>query len=264
MATWSIVLTDQFKASNGSSADNVDERNDLERFKVQMDQWGGALSSIKDPYMAKAWASNFHGLRTHVTASSRGDHLFRVRQSTTDVTYLMGKLSVSRWGMDLSEVISSTQHEEDLARFAAEVSKEARENPYQTAQSIGAMKARIESTAKDIESSMPLMCLFTWASYNARKVTLTANTVGLIALYEKYGFVLVAPNVVTQRAREAVEKSKTELQTAVDKDKAKAAYNDAKFAVVNALMELSEGGKSWLQGHCRIFVDYMGPSLLAT
>lgn len=261
MAMWSIVLTEQFKANSGSSADNEEERVDLVRFKVQMDEWERMSGRISDPYMAKAWASNFSGLKTHITSSGRGDHLFRVRQSTTDVTYLLGKLSKTKWALDLSEVISSTMHADDLARFAAEVDREELENPMQTARSIGTMRTRISSTQADIERSVPLGCLFAWAAHNAKNVTLTANTVGLISLYERYGFELGMPSVVTQRARENVEKRKAELSDAVDKKAAMTAYNDAKFAVVNALMSLSERGREMLQTRYRPLVDFIGPSL---
>lgn len=261
MAMWSIVLTEQFKANSGSSAENVEERVDLERFKVQMDEWERMSHRITDPHLAKAWASNFSGLKTHVTSSSRGDHLFRVRQSTTEVTYLLGKLSKTKWALDLSEVISSTVHADDLARFEAEVDREESSNPMQTARSIGAMRTKINASRTDIRESVPLGCLFAWAANSARNVTLTANTVGLIGLYERYGFELSAPNVVTQRARETVEKRKAELDGAGDKEAATSAYNDAKFAVVNALMTLSGRGRELLQARYRPLVNFIGPSL---
>jgi hypothetical protein len=67
--------------------------------------------------MRGAWKSNCQGLRSHLEKPTQGDYLFRVYQTTTGVIYLMGKLSIKKWGMDLSEVISNTNSEADLELF---------------------------------------------------------------------------------------------------------------------------------------------------
>lgn len=277
MAVWSIHLLDLHKACTGSSADNEDERNALKQFSARIDAWArvnarDSTDQVGALYMKKAWQSNCQGLRTGMQQPARSDRLFEVRQSTTNVTYLLGKISAGKWGMTISEVISSTRAALDLELFEHAVDVEALTNPFQTRESIGVMRQRIASTSTDIVSSKPLQCLFAWTASNAKKVMLTANTVGLIDLYERFGFEVTdaRPSIADARRlvrdrraafNPAEEKKGEAPDLAAHKKKTEELYNDAKFAQVNAEMTLSDRGRGDLQSRCRFFVDYVGPVL---
>ncbi len=257
MAMWTISLVDQFKASNGSSEANLSEREDLDAFKVTMDQWAQTRDKIVDKRKSEAWRRNHQGLQTHMTTGAKGDCLFRVRQSTTSLVYLMGKLRFNKWGLDISEVISNTDPAADIKLFEDFVDAEAA-TEYQTKEAIDTMRGRIASTKTDVGESVPLGCLFAWAASNSNKVTLTANTVGLISLYGIYGFELDAMNPVIRRGLETVQRKK---EAYLADKKFKDEYEDAKYMEVNALMKLSSGGKEQLTNKYRLLVHYIGTSL---
>jgi hypothetical protein len=242
----------------------VGERNEVEAFKAKIDILKNDVSKIKDKWKEKAWMSNYSGLHTATQGGREGDYLFKVNQSTTGVTYLFGKLNTSKRGLDISEVISHTDPAKELNSFGDDVDRESRENELQTERSIGAMRGRIASTTDDISQSVPLGCLFAWSSINSKIVTLTANTVGLLSLYKRYGFELVGSlNPVAERAFAAAEKARGVLVKAseIDKQAASDDYNDKKFAVVNVLMRLTDQGRADLQNRLRPLVNYVGPSL---
>ncbi len=261
MARWSIGLIDQFKASNGSSKENLDERQEVEKFKVGMGVWAAGLGKIKDKWMARAWDSNCRGLYTHLGGVDRGDYLFKVYQSTTGVVYLMGKLKLSKWGLDISEVISHTDPMADLEVFVADVANERDTNPLQSPQTIDLMMGRAASTRDDIRQSVPMACMFAWAATNSKKVTLTANTVGLIKLYGGFGFELLDTHPRILHAMETAQKKGQAAQAEKGNMDLHAAYMDAKFTEINALMALGEKGRAGLAERWRPFVDYLGPSL---
>jgi hypothetical protein len=125
--------------------------------------------------MQEAWRANHEGLTTHTTTLGRGHFLVSVHDPMTKTRHLLGALNKVGKTIDISEVTGSP---------VEKVLDEDTENllSYMRSTESGQAVLRIREQAK------PLACFFSWAATNATKVTLTANTVGLIKLHRQFGF----------------------------------------------------------------------------
>lgn len=233
---------------------NPDEQ-ELKDFVNTLDRWKKEIGTAKlDKWMAKAWASNFVGLKGQLSSRGKGQYLFIVRQRRTGIIYMLGKLRLWKTTLDISEVVGNMRVGADV-HLLDESTKEFMKFLWESRvkKLEGIEKEEYASYYKFMDDgNNALGCLFSWAALQAKKVTLTANTVGLVGLYGKYGFEL------GDKLRSHQKKYFDILSMAM---KGSSEYNDAKFAQVDLYMELTPEGKEQLFKKYRPMVHFTGGSL---
>jgi hypothetical protein len=128
------------------------------------------------PKMQQAWLSNYTGLMTASQSKAKGDYLVSVHDPLTKKRHFLAKVAKRGITLDISEVIGDPIRQRALDEDSRAVLEFLDSSP-----------GGRQTLTKRAEAA-PLACFFSWAANNANIVTLTANTVGLIKLYEQFGF----------------------------------------------------------------------------
>lgn len=151
-------------------------QEDIDSITTAMHTWHDTMDARGASHMRTAWLNNYQGLTTHALSRTAGDFLVSVHDPMTKTRHMLGGVRKIGNRIDISEVIGSPDNAvafdrdtQDLMTYLAS-----------TASGLALLATRRAAT--------PIGCLFAWAATNAETVTLTANTVGLIRLYERFGF----------------------------------------------------------------------------
>ncbi|MDC0745466.1 hypothetical protein [Polyangium mundeleinium] len=174
----------------------------LVKFRATMSSWLKTVEQqgSKDG-MTAAWLSNWKGLNTAIEKRTKQDLLVSVFH-TSGTVYMLGKVRFNGSTMDVSEVVGNPTKVSDAKildeRDDLEFFEWLRTNE----------KESLRQMYRRRVNMRPLGSLFSWAAENAQRVTLTANTVGLIGYYSAFGFELdpEAPSQAALRALATIEK----------------------------------------------------------
>lgn len=232
-------------------------RRERAAFVSEMKRWPDLLAkSGWERQMIEAWRNNHIGLQTHLTTKGPGHHLVYVYEARTGIRYMVGKVA-SKPGvrLELSEVIAHPFPDGDKSKLDDETVEFMR---YLIQLATLRAKGSESSSGltgvweRDLDivnrTAQPLGCLFSWATLQAPRVLLTANTVGLVHLYKSYGFELEGGAHPTAARYLSVEKSSEQ-------------YAKIKWAAINQGMELSQGGRATLASKFMGLRDWVGSSL---
>jgi hypothetical protein len=203
----------------------------LVRFKADMVAWRKSVEEGGKDAMTTAWLSNWDGLSTAIGKRTKQDYLVSVFHASGTV-YMLGKIRYDGNTLDVSEVVGNPAKASE-AEILSDDDVEFFEF-LRTHQSEG-----LRQMYKRRVNMRPLGCLFSWASDNAQKVTLTANTVGLLGYYASFGFEVdpSAPSLKATRALAAIDKLSVLITYLVGIEKGTGAVDEAKAERLGEMFE---------------------------